>query len=164
MGNRNMSDQSENRDIVSSLAEHEQAIGRLYRTYASRFPQHRDFWSRLADEEDQHAMWLRRLLVRVEEGLGCVRADRFDRSAVADSLRRVGQMVEEAAKPEFSSADALRTALAVEETLLEAEYFEVFEGTAAEVVQVQYCLADATRDHSRRIRAMMSFPEARSDE
>jgi len=143
-------------DIVNLLAEHERAIGRLYRVYAGRFPEHRDFWSRLADEEEQHANWLRRLLVRVEEGLGCVRPDRFDRSAVEGSIRRVEQMIEEAAKPQFSSADALRTAMTIENTLLEAEYFEIFEGTAAEVVQVQYCLADATEDHCQRLRGMMS--------
>ena len=143
-------------DIVELLAEHECAIGRLYRAYATRFGHHKDLWSKLAEEEDQHANWLRRLLVRVEEGLGCVRPDRFDRSAVEASISRVEQMILEAAKPEFSSADALSTAMTLEEALLEAKYFEVFEGTAAEVIQVQYCLADATEDHCRRIRETMS--------
>jgi hypothetical protein len=49
--------------------------------------------------------------------------------------------------------------MTIEETLLEAEYFEVFEGTAAEVVQVQYCLADAAEDHRGRIRAIKSSVE-----
>jgi len=145
-------------DIVELLAEHECAISRLYRAYAARFPHHKDLWSKLAEEEDQHANWLRRLLVRVEEGLGCVRPDRFDRSSVEASISRVEQMILEAAKPEFSSTDALSTAMTLEETLLEAEYFEVFEGTAAEVVQVQYCLADATEDHRRRIQEILSSP------
>lgn len=142
------------RGIVSLLAEHEHAIGRLYRTYASRFPKQRRFWSKLADEEDEHARWLRRLLVRVEEGLGCVRTDRFNSSTVEASIECVAHMVKEAAKSEFSLADALATAMTIEGALLEAEYFEVFEGTAAEVVQVQYCLADAAEDHYRRIQEM----------
>jgi hypothetical protein len=154
-----MNGRPEDQGIVSLLAEHEHAIGRLYRAYASRFPQHQDFWSKLADEEDQHAKWLQRLLVRVEEGLGCVRPDRFDRSAVEASIRSVEQMVREAAKADFSLADALGTAVTLENSLLEAEYFEVFEGTAAEVVQVQYCLADAAEDHRRRIQKMMSSAE-----
>ena len=151
-----MTPEPDEKGIVGLLAEHEHAIGRLYRAYAGRFPQHRDLWSKLAEEEDQHANWLRRLLVRVEEGLGCVRPDRFDRSSVEASISRVEQMILEAAKPEFSSADALSTAMTLEEALLEAKYFEVFEGTAAEVIQVQYCLADATEDHCRRIRETMS--------
>jgi rubrerythrin len=143
------------RDIVSLLTEHEQAIGRLYRTYTNKFPEQQEFWSKLADEEDEHAQWLRRLLVRVEEGLGCVRADRFDRSAVEASIQRIGRTVKDAAKPGFSLMDALDTAMILEETLLECKYFEVFEGTAAEVVQVQYCLADATEDHCRRLQKMI---------
>ena len=150
-----MNGRPEDQRIVSLLAEHEHAIGRLYRAYASRFPQHQDFWSKLADEENQHARWLQRLLVRVEEGLGCVRPDRFDRSAVETSIRHVGQMVEQAGKPGFAMADALGIAVTLEDSLLEAEYFEVFEGTAAEVVQVQYCLATAAEDHRKRIQKMM---------
>ena len=34
--------------IVELLAKHERAIGRLYRVYAAQFPDHNDFWSRLA--------------------------------------------------------------------------------------------------------------------
>jgi rubrerythrin len=143
------------RDIVSLLTEHEQAIGRLYRTYTNKFPEQQEFWSKLADEEDEHAQWLRRLLIRVEEGLGCVRADRFDRSAVEASIQRIGRTVKDAAKPGFSLMDAFDTAMILEETLLECKYFEVFEGTAAEVVQVQYCLADATEDHCRRLQKMI---------
>ena len=153
-----MAGQPDEVDIVNLLAEHEHAIGRLYRAYANRFPQYCDFWSKLAEEEDQHANWLRRLLARVEEGLGCVRPDRFDKSAVEASIRHVKQRIEQAAKRGFSPEEALRTAMGIEDTLLEAEYFEVFEGTAAEVAQVQYCLADATEDHCRRIKGMISPP------
>ena len=143
-------------EIVELLAEHERAISRLYRTYAARFPDHKDFWSKLVDEEEQHAKWLQRLLVRVEEGLGCVRPDRFDAATVKDSLARVERMIEEVRRPGFSVAEALNAALTIEESAVEAKYFEVFEGTAAEVVQVQYCLADTARDHYNRIRKMAS--------
>lgn len=149
--------------IVELLAEHERAIGRLYQAYAARFPDYRDFWSQLADEEKEHAQWLRRLLVRVKEGLGFVRPDRFDAATVKDSLAQVERMIEEARRPGFSSTDALNTALTLEESLWEAEYFEVFEGTAAEVVQVQYCLADAAKDHRDRIRKMASSVRSVTD-
>ena len=142
--------------IVELLTEHERAIGRLYRAYAAKFPDQKDFWSSLADEEEQHAEWLQRLLVRAEEGLGCVRPDRFDAVAVTDSLTRLKDMIERAHEQGLSLADAVANALALERSLLEARYFEVFEGTAAEVVQVQYCLADAAKDHYDRIREMLS--------
>ena len=157
-----MTVQVDEADIVSLLAEHELVIGRLYRTYANRFPEHEEFWSRLADEEDQHANWLRRLLVRVQEGLGCVRPDKFDPAKVKSSLARIERMIDEVDEPKSSPVDAMNTALAIEESLLEAEYFEIFEGTAAEVAQVQYCLADAARDHYNRIQEMASSSRASS--
>jgi rubrerythrin len=142
--------------IIQLLAQHEQAIGRLYQVYAERFPEHKAFWSRLAAEEAQHADWLQRLLVRVKEGLGCVRSERFDAREVQDSLANIAQMIDQAAGPDFSSSDALANAAQMENALLEAQYFEIFQGQAAEVTQVQYCLADATRDHSREIQELLS--------
>ena len=80
----------------------------------------------------------------------------LDAVTVTDSLTRLKDMIEKAHEQGLSLADAVANALALEKSLLEAEYFEVFEGTAAEVVQVQYCLADAARDHYDRIREMLS--------
>jgi rubrerythrin len=149
-----MPERSDAHDIVELLADHEQAISRLYQTYAARFPLHRDFWSQLADEEQQHAKWLRRLLVRVGEGLGYVRPDRVDATIVRNSLARIEKMTEEAHESGFSFTQALDTAMTIEKTLLEAEYFQIFEGTAPEVLQVQYFLTDAVREHCQRIQQM----------
>lgn len=151
-----MTQDSSDKAIISLLAENERAVGRLYQTYADKFPTHREFWLDLANEEQQHAEWLRRLLVRVEEGLGCVRPDRFDVDAARDARARVEKMIEETHRPDFSLTDALRAAMTIEKSLIEAEYFDVFEGAAAEVVQVQYCLADATKNHRRLIEEQLA--------
>jgi len=151
-----MTQDSSDKAIITLLAENERAVGRLYQTYADKFPTHREFWLDLANEEQQHAEWLRRLLARVEEGLGCVRPDRFDVDSARDARARVERMIEETDRPDFSLTDALRAAKAIEETLVEAEYFEVFEGAAAEVLQVQYCLADATKNHRTLIEEQLA--------
>jgi len=141
-------------EIVQLLAKHEESMSRLYRAYAERFSEHEAFWTRLGDEEAQHADWLRRLLVKVRQGLGCVRQERFDVAAVQRSLARLERKIRQANEPAFSLSDALAVAIAMEKMLIEAEYFEVFEGQAAEVIQVQYCLADAIKDHYRRIKEL----------
>ena len=138
-------------EIPQMLAEHEEAMGGLYRLFAERFDGQRDFWSKLADEEREHAEWIRRLCVRVREGLGCVRPDKFDSASARKSLGLIDKLKERASQPEFSASDALCAALKMEKMLLEAEYFDVFEGTAAEVTQVQYCLSEAIKDHRDRI-------------
>jgi hypothetical protein len=46
-------------DEFFELAAHfERAISALYATFAEEFPEHKDFWERLAADEEQHALWL----------------------------------------------------------------------------------------------------------
>ncbi len=34
--------------VIKLLAEHEKAIGQLYKEYARKFPEQKDFWSKIA--------------------------------------------------------------------------------------------------------------------
>ena len=50
------------------LARNEEAIGQLYRAYANKYPQYKDFWFNLATEEIEHANWIRQLNTKISEG------------------------------------------------------------------------------------------------
>lgn len=51
----------ENNQVLDKLAQHEESIGELYKTYAKIFPALNEFWSRLSKEENQHVIWIRTL-------------------------------------------------------------------------------------------------------
>lgn len=138
-------------DIVELLAGHEEAIAKLYNLYGERFAEHGDFWRKLASEEIQHANMLRRLRSRIESGEGRIVQERFDTSALQESLSRINEAIEKASEREFGHNDAIEIAAAIEGSIVESKYFEVFEGNCAEILQVQYYLNGAAEEHRQRV-------------
>jgi hypothetical protein len=42
-------------EAIELLADNEMVISRIYRVFAERFPEYRDFWETMAQEETRHA-------------------------------------------------------------------------------------------------------------
>ena len=143
-------------DIVDTMARHEEVIGRLYQAYAQRFPEHQSFWSKLADEERQHADMLHTLHRRIQAGEGSVRAEAFHQACIHDSLARIEDLVQGAEDPNLTLHDALLRASDIESAMCEKRYFDIFAGNCPEIEHIQNFLAQATQDHRDRISRMLS--------
>jgi hypothetical protein len=126
--------------VIKLLAEHEKAISHLYKEYARKFPEQKDFWSKIAAEEIEHASWI----FKLKEG-------RFKTEAIETSLEYVKSQITEAQNNKISAKNALSVARDLESGLIEKKFFEVFEPDCREIKQVLLDLAAATREHYNRI-------------
>ena len=54
--------------VIELLAEYEIMVGRLYKEYAQKFLDWKDFWSRLSAGERGHANWIQKLHSKTKEG------------------------------------------------------------------------------------------------
>lgn len=54
-------------EIIELLAEHEKEISRLYQEYTRKFPEQKDFWSKIAREEIEHASWIFKLRSKIKK-------------------------------------------------------------------------------------------------
>ena len=133
------------------MAEHEKAISQLYQAYARKYPKQKDFWSKIASEELDHANWIYRLHSQVKEGLLHFKEGRFKDAAIETSLEFVKSKLAEAQKEDISDKRALSIARDLESGLIEKKYFEVFESDCREMKQIFLDLAAATREHYNRI-------------
>ncbi len=133
------------------MVEHEKAISQLYQAYARLFPKQKEFWSKIASEEIEHANWISRLHSQVEEELLYFKERRFNEAAIETSLEYVKSKLAEARKEKISAKRALSVARDLESGLIEKKYFEVFESDCREIEQIFLDLAAATREHYRRI-------------
>lgn len=68
--------------VIELLAEYEIMIGRLYKEYAQKFLDWKDFWSRLSAEERGHAKWIQKLRSKIKEGSVYFKEDRFNEEAI----------------------------------------------------------------------------------
>jgi hypothetical protein len=147
-------------EALDMLREHEKAIGRLYVTYAHRFPQDCDFWLGLSQEEDQHAQWIELLHSKIEEELSGLIVNRFPTVAISHSISYINRLIESANRPSLTPVNALSVALDIEQALLENRYFEVFESDSAEIKRVLELLSQGTKAHLERVRCAWHTSQA----
>lgn len=138
-------------EIVELLAEHEKEISRLYQEYARKLPEQKDFWSKIAREEIEHASWIFKLRSKVKEGSLYFKEGRFKIEAIKTSLEYLKSRIAEAQNNKISAKHALSVARDLESGLIEKKFFEVFEPDCREIKEVLLDLAAATREHYHRI-------------
>ncbi|MEA1940107.1 MAG: hypothetical protein U9N03_05535 [Candidatus Caldatribacteriota bacterium] len=137
--------------IIELLAEHERVISQLYKEYARKFPEQNDFWSKIADEEIEHASWIFKLRSQVEKGSLYFKEGRFKTEAIKTSLEYLKSQITEVQNKKISAKNALSVARDLENGLIEKKFFEIFESDCREIKQVLRDLAAATREHRNRI-------------
>lgn len=139
-------------NILPRLADNEEAISVLYREYASRFPEYDSLWHGLADDEEEHATWIRRLCSTGPQGRLFVDRTRFNEQAIQTYLDYLRRELAKVKQGDTTLLNALAVTLYIEESLLERKYFDVFESDAPELKQVLLNLAAATRTHVEKAR------------
>lgn len=137
--------------VIELLAECEIMIGRLYKEYAQKFLDWKDFWSRLSAEEREHANWILKLRSKIKEGSVYFEDDRFNKEAIKTSLKYLNNKLSEAQMQNISLTKALSTARDIENGLIEKKFFEVFEGDPVKLKHVLLNLATSTKEHYNRI-------------
>ena len=138
--------------IIETLAESEETIGRLYQAYASRFPEYNELWMGLADQEKNHAAWIRNLGEKVHAGQVFLQADRFKVPAIRTFINHTEKEIETTKNPALKSINALSVAFYIEDSLIERKYFEVFESDSTELKKLLQDLAEATKTHATKIK------------
>jgi len=138
-------------DVIEALAENEMLISRLYRAYAQGFPDDRDFWNTMADEETQHADMIRSLGLEVKESTVEFKSQGFDKTSVDMFRDYLKFSLARAQEEDILPKDAFETALAIEHDLIERNFFGLFEAKTAELSIVLEGLVSSTRAHHRRL-------------
>jgi rubrerythrin len=138
-------------DVMEALAENEMLISRLYRTFAERFPDDREFWETMAAEETQHADMIRSLAQEVKEGAVAFNSDGFDNTAVGMFHDYLKFSLARAQEEEMLPEGAFETALAIEHDLVERSFFGWFEAKTPEMSLILEGLTSSTRAHHRRL-------------
>jgi len=146
-----MTDKDRQIETIEMLIRHEESIGQLYKAYAERYADHRDFWLGLADEEGRHAGWISELYSKVRDGSVHFNRDRFQIPAIQHSLNYVQKMLVKSQEPDFELIEAFSTAWYIEDALLENRFFEVFDTDSADLKETLRKLAEATEQHRQRI-------------
>ena len=133
------------------LAVNEETVGRLYSVYAERLPESSDFWNALAAEERSHARWIRRFKEEDASAAMPVKPDRFKNVAIRTSIDHTEGEIAAARVGNIKPTNALSIANAIEQSLIESKFFEVFETDSIDLKRLLFKLRDETREHARTV-------------
>ena len=138
-------------EAIDALAENEMLISRLYRIFSKRFPDYHDFWSKMAEEETQHASMIRSLVPEVKEGTVRFKTEGMDKTSIDMFQDYLKFSLARARDQDILLKDAFETALAIEHDLIERSLFNLFEADTSELSLIFEGLASSTREHHRRL-------------
>lgn len=143
-------------DIPEMLAANEEAIANLYRVYASRFTEYASFWNHMAEDEIGHAAVVRKCSAEVAKGLVRLNKDRFKKETLHTYHDYANKELDMAQEQSLSLTHALSTTLYIERSLIEARFFEVFEGGSKEFKKLLSQMTVKESEHLDRIRQVMA--------
>jgi hypothetical protein len=142
-----MTSSEEQISLMQMLATTEEAVGRLYETYANSFTEHEEFWFGLAMEEADHSNSILDLIRKVREGS----ASFFEDRRLAEAVRSFQNLLKEqrirTAQEKMSFTDALLVALDIEKSLIEHGFYWLLEGASKETRSVLEYLDSAAENH-----------------
>jgi hypothetical protein len=136
--------------MLELLVENEEFVGDLYAKYAVNFPELKEFWQGLANEETKHAKWIRAINSQHEKGRLKIIKQRFNQEAINTHHRFLNEEINKISG-DMSLQSALYTALYIEKSLVEKRYFEISNGDNTKVKQTLFDLEAATNDHINRV-------------
>ena len=113
--------------LMGMLIRHEEAVEQLYRLYAERFPKMQPFWNHIAAQEKGHAVLLRQLVTKLQEGKLHFSTERFNLETIRVSAEFVENQIAIAKRDPITELDALTTAMRTEDQSIEANAFGMFQ-------------------------------------
>jgi rubrerythrin len=142
-----------NKELLSILAEHEEAIASLYVIFGFYLPNTKNLWDQLVSDEKDHAAWLKNLRERLDADGMLLNRRQFNTAAVQTSILYVRQRIAEVSAKGITTLRALTIGLDLESSLIEKEFFHVLEADSVEM-KIQFnALNDQTAAHRKKIEA-----------
>jgi rubrerythrin len=140
--------------LIELLVEVEQTTGDLYKVYAEKFPGSENFWNDIAADEERHASMVAGLHEMSEEYKIYPYDDdrvRFNEDYAQGTLDYIKNQILMARKGKISLEEALNVALNIEKSLVEKEYYTIFEGDGPAARVILQTMVIESKEHERKV-------------
>jgi len=140
--------------IIELLMKQERLLAELYRVFADSYPNLREFWSQLAQDELKHAEWVQGLLKATEKGGVHFAEGRIRIHSLNTFLGGIETLIEKArGGTGMALINAISHALDLEKSLFEKDIFGHFDPGSEKAQKVLTLLRQQTALHLEKIKA-----------
>lgn len=149
--------------VLELMHTYEILLGALYLTYAENFPEHADFWHKIAEEEKTHAYWIETLRNQIGNKSIYFNESRFNIPPLKECISEVEIRISEAKSGKFALIEAISISVGIENGMIERNFFEVFESDSVEIKKTFNMLRLATMEHEKSVRSLWDVERMKLD-
>ena len=149
-----MSSMSYQENVIQQLITQESLLSKLYATFAEQFPEYKEFWTKLSEEEATHALQIKILNQAEKKGLVLFDESKTKTYILETFISRLEKIVDKAEKGEVDLSSAFAFALDVETALIEKNIFTHFDSLSDESRSLLEMLQSETLEHVGKVKQM----------
>lgn len=138
-------------DVVGNLEQCEATLAELYNVYSTVIPEMGKFWKAISSSEVYHASLLKTLGDGIRDGKMTMNVERFTPRSFDLFLSLVRDAIVRAKASPLSAKDAIITALSIESSLMDADFYNTIQSDTPEFCQIASKLAGDTNQHINSI-------------
>ncbi len=136
---------------IELLADYEAAIMELYWVYSEKFPEHKNFWIDMADDERKVVEWIHSTIEKIKASKIDYNRDRFNIEAVRAAMNFVKVQISEALDKPVSLQAALSNAANIEESMTKKKYYEMIKDDNPETNRMYQSFAAENQRHREKL-------------
>lgn len=141
----------DHKPLTALFEENELNISQLYALYGEKIPAKNVFWSKISKEEISHAASIKKNM----NGVDGIVENKFSRGVVKYIMDFVLEEIGKTQKGRPTHQEALRTALRIEQSMLEKKCFDLFTPSNETIKNIFLKLNRETERHVARLQEEM---------
>ena len=138
-------------NVVDLMVENELEMEKIYRVFMEKFPDSRNFWKLIADDEHNHAEWIAAAKDCLNQGTLPIPAKLIYPYIIQNAIKLVKEQQKVFQSNDKTVAEALKFSNNMENFMLENSFFEIFDCDVPEVKQYHDAIVSETQKHHRMI-------------
>ncbi len=136
---------------IELIADYEAAVMELYWVYSEKFPEHKDFWIDMADDERRNVEWVRSTIELIKAGKVDYNRERFNIEAVRTALGFIKAQIRETLDKPVGLPAALAYAAGIEDSMTKKKFYEMIKDDNPEARAMCQKLAAENQKHREKL-------------
>lgn len=112
---------------IELIADYEMAVMELYWVYSEKFPDHKDFWIDMADDERKNTEWVHSTIELIKAGKIEYNRDRFNIEAIRTSMNFIRTQIKAALDQAVPLQTSVMNAVGIEDSLAKKKFYEIIK-------------------------------------
>lgn len=136
---------------IELIAEYETAVMELYWVFSEKFPEHKEFWIDMADDERKNVEWVRSTIELIKVGKIDYDRERFNIEAVRTAMDFIKKQIRETLDRPVTLQAALATAAGIEDSMTKKRFYEIIKDDNQEARSLHQKFTSENQKHRDKL-------------